>query len=158
MERDKGYTREGERERGREKGYPDKKIYVPWVPKIAHKSLTPGHPAGRPPPPHRTVTGQTDLCLCSFSFPELHTKRLHRITIGVEIPSFYIRGFEKGLADRGGWREEILAMPEIQASFLHPFSCSSLRKRWAQFWGTIFAAFGGLSVANPLPPTPFRNL
>ena len=30
-------------------GYPDKKIYVPWVPRIAHKSLTPGLPVGRPP-------------------------------------------------------------------------------------------------------------
>ena len=28
-----------------------------------------------------------------------------------------VRGFEKGLADRGGWREEILPVPEIQASF-----------------------------------------
>ena len=32
-------------------GYPDKKIYVPWVPKIAQKSLTPRHPTGRLPPP-----------------------------------------------------------------------------------------------------------
>ena len=31
------------------------------------------------------------------------------------------RSFEKGLAGRGGWREEILPMPEIQASFLCPF-------------------------------------
>ena len=29
--------------------YPDKKIYVPWVPRIAHKSLTPGLPVGRTP-------------------------------------------------------------------------------------------------------------
>ena len=35
---------------------------------------------------------------------------------------FEVRSFEKGLADRGGWREEILPMPEIEASFLHPFS------------------------------------
>ena len=47
----------------------DKKIYVPWVPKIAHKSLTPGHPTGRLPS-HRMVTGQKDLCLCAFFFPE----------------------------------------------------------------------------------------
>ena len=33
-------------------GYPGEKIYVPWVPRIAHRSLTPGHPAGRLPP-HR---------------------------------------------------------------------------------------------------------
>ena len=38
----------------------------------------------------------------------------------------YIRSFEKGLADRGGWREEILHMPEIGASFLYPFSYAPL--------------------------------
>ena len=38
----------------------------------------------------------------------------------------WIRSFDKGLADRGGWREEILHMPEIQASFLYPFSHPSL--------------------------------
>ena len=48
-------------------------------------------------------------------------------------------------------------MPKIQAYFLHPFSYSSLRRRWTKFWGTIFAAFGALSVVNPLPPTPFRK-
>ena len=32
-----------------------------------------------------------------------------------------IKDFEKGLADRGGWREEILPMPEIQASFSASF-------------------------------------
>ena len=35
-------------------GYPDRKIYVPWVPRIAHKTLTPGLPVGRP------LTGQKD--------------------------------------------------------------------------------------------------
>ena len=30
----------------------------------------------------------------------------------------FLRSFEKGLADRGGWREEILPVPETQASFL----------------------------------------
>ena len=52
-------------------GYPDKKIYVPWVPRIAHKTLTPGLPVGRPPGHRRGppvtggVTGQKDLCLCA---------------------------------------------------------------------------------------------
>ena len=32
-----------------------------------------------------------------------------------------VRGFEKGLADRGDWGEEILPMPEIQASFCTVF-------------------------------------
>ena len=33
-----------------------------------------------------------------------------------------MRAFEKGLTDRGCWHGGILPMPEIQASFLHPFS------------------------------------
>ena len=69
-----------------------------------------------------------------------------------------IRSFEKGLADRGGWREEILHMPEIQAFFSVPFFLCPLRRRGTHFWRTFWALFGGLFVANPLPPTPFRNL
>ena len=42
---------------------------------------------------------------------------------------YHIISFEKGLADRGGWREEILPLPEIQAPFLHPFSYLPLRRR-----------------------------
>ena len=36
------------------------------------------------------------------------------------------RSFEKGLADRRGWREEILQKPEIQASFLYHFPYAPL--------------------------------
>ena len=72
------------------------------------------------------------------------------------VPLF--RGFEKGLVDRGGWSEGNLPMPEIRVSFLYHISNSSLRRRWTKFWVTIFAAFGALSVANPLPPTPFSKL
>ena len=50
-------------------GYPDKKIYVPWVPRIVHKTLTPGLPVGRTPVTGG-VTGQKDLCLCAFFFPD----------------------------------------------------------------------------------------
>ena len=59
------------------------------------------------------------------------------------------RGFEKGLAYRGGWREEF-PPAQIRAFFLYPFSYSSLRRRQTQFWGTIFAAFGqkGKSAIN----------
>ena len=51
-------------------GIRTKKIYVPWVPRITHKSLTPGPwPPGRETPPvTRVVTGQKDLCLCEM-FP-----------------------------------------------------------------------------------------
>ena len=69
-----------------------------------------------------------------------------------------IRSFEKGLAERGGWHEEILHRPEIQASFLYPFSYAPLGEGGTYFWRTFWALFGGLFVANPLPPTPFRNL
>ena len=54
---------------------------------------------------------------------------------------------KKGLADGEGWREEIRPMPEIEASFMHPFSYAPLRRK-----GPVFR---GLLVANPLPPTPF---
>ena len=33
-----------------------------------------------------------------------------------------VRSFEKGLTERGGWRQ----VPEIEASFLHPFSYALL--------------------------------
>ena len=45
--------------------------------------------------------------------------------------------FRKGLADRGAWREEIRPMPEIEASFLHPFSYAPLRRMGTYFW-TLF--------------------
>ena len=48
-------------------GYPNKKMYVPWVPKIAHKSLIPGQPTGRLPP-HPTVTGQKISVYVPFPF------------------------------------------------------------------------------------------
>ena len=34
-------------------GYPDENVYVPWVPRTAHKLLTPGHRSGDPWPPGR---------------------------------------------------------------------------------------------------------
>ena len=69
-----------------------------------------------------------------------------------------IRDFEKGLADRGGWREEIHPMPEVEASFLHPFSYAPPGRRDTHFWTIFWPVLWGLLVANPLPPTPFRNL
>ena len=38
------------------------------------------------------------------------------------------RSFEKGLAGRGGWREEVLTTPEIQASILYPFAYATCRE------------------------------
>ena len=74
---------------------------------------------------------------------------------------FYIpphQKFRKGLADRGGWRKEILQKPEIQASFLYPFSYAPLGEGDTFLENFIGSFCGGLFVANPLPPTPFQNL
>ena len=68
-----------------------------------------------------------------------------------------VRGFEKGLEDRG-WREEVLSMPEIQASLLHLLSYSFLRRRWTQFWGTNFCCIlGPVSRQPPLSSNPFSR-
>ena len=42
--------------------------------------------------------------------------------------------------------------------FLRPFSYSSLRRRWTQFWAIILLRLGPCQSPNPLLPTPFRNL
>ena len=67
-----------------------------------------------------------------------------------------IRSFEKGLADGGGWREEILPMPEIQASFLHSFSIPPMR-RATHFWGPFLAVFLGPASRQPPPANPFSK-
>ena len=52
-----------------------------------------------------------------------------------------VRSFEEGLADRGGWRKEILPTPRIQAFFLSPF----------------FAVLWALLVTNSLPKPLFET-
>ena len=64
-------------------------------------------------------------------------------------PVSMVRSFEMGLAGRGDWREEILPMPEIQASFLCHFSYATLGRRGTQFWRSTFAVFWPPFVANP---------
>ena len=66
-----------------------------------------------------------------------------------------IRSFEKGLAARGGWREEILLVPDSDL-FLCPFSYATLRKRGTQFWGSSFAVFWPVSRQLP-PASPFSK-
>ena len=56
-----------------------------------------------------------------------------------------------------GWREEILHMPEIQASFLHPVSYAPLGEGGHISGERFLALFGGLFVANPLLPTLFET-
>ena len=63
-----------------------------------------------------------------------------------------IRSFEKGLADKGGWREEVLHVPEIQASFLYPFSYAPLGEG-----GHISGELLGLFLGACLSPTPSRQ-
>ena len=60
-----------------------------------------------------------------------------------------IRIFEKGLAGRGGWREEILPMPEIQTSFLCPFSYATPLGEGEHNSGIYFAVFRALLVDKP---------
>ena len=63
-----------------------------------------------------------------------------------------IRSFEKGLADKGGCREEILPMPEIAASFLCPFSYAPLGEG-GHITGEHFLAVFGVCLS----PTPSRQ-
>ena len=51
-------------------GHPGKNMYVPWVLRIAHKSLTLGHPAGRLPLTGG-VTSQKENVYVPFSFSEI---------------------------------------------------------------------------------------
>ena len=61
--------------------------------------------------------------------------------------------FEKGLADRGGWREEIPHMPEIQASFLYPFSYAPLGEG-GHVSGELFWLFLGVCLPPPTSRQP----
>ena len=66
-----------------------------------------------------------------------------------------IRSFEKRLADRGGWPEELFPVPEIEASFLHPFSYAPLGEG-GRISGEVFWLFFGGSVRRQPPPAnPF---
>ena len=62
---------------------------------------------------------------------------------------------KRGLVDRGGWQEEIRPMPEIEASFLLPFSYASLRSRGTHFWS--LGHISGLVSTQPPPANPFSK-
>ena len=76
-----------------------------------------------------------------------------------------IRSLEKGLADGGGWREEILPMPHVQASFMHPFfQFPPNEGRRTQFWEPSCAVFSALlsgfsqrGLANGVSPFFFSE-
>ena len=63
-----------------------------------------------------------------------------------------------GLADGGGWREKILPMPEIQASFLHPFYYPPPYEKGATFLRTFFGCILGPASRQPPPANPFSKL
>ena len=63
------------------------------------------------------------------------------------------RSFEKGLAVRGGCREEILPMPEIEASFLYLFSYAPL----GEGGHIVGVFFGGFVCRRPPPANPFSK-
>ena len=79
-------------------------------------------------------------------------------TYGFGLLCLWFQKFRKGLADKRGWRQEILPVPEIEASFLHPFAYAPLGEG-EHISGELFCLlFWAPLVANPLPSTPFRNL
>ena len=64
-----------------------------------------------------------------------------------------IGSFEKGLAVRGGCREEILPMPEIEASFLCLFAYAAPLGEGGHIAGELFGLFLGVCLS----PTPSRQ-
>ena len=60
-------------------------------------------------------------------------------------------GGQRGLARRNPSKTRDLGL------FSVPFFLCPLRNMGTHFWRTFWALFGGLFVANPIPPTPFRN-
>ena len=66
--------------------------------------------------------------------------------------------FRKGVGGQRGLAQGDPSHARHSHLFAVPFSYATLRRRGTQFWGSIFAVFWALLVANPLPPTPFRNL
>ena len=62
----------------------------------------------------------------------------------------HVRSFEKGLVDRGGWREEILPIPEIEVSFLRPFSYAPLGEGGHISGERFLGLFGGFVSCQPL--------
>ena len=68
-----------------------------------------------------------------------------------------LRSFEKGLADRGGHREETLSVPEIEDPFCTLFPMTLCEKGDTFLEKRFWLLFWGLFVANALPPTRFRK-
>ena len=61
------------------------------------------------------------------------------------------------MADRGGWREEILHMPEIQASFLYLFSYAPLGEGGRISGELFWSLLGGCLLPTPSRQPPFET-
>ena len=66
--------------------------------------------------------------------------------------------FRKGVGGQRGLARRNTSKTRDLGNFSVPFFLCPLRRMGTHFWRVFWALFGGLFVANPLPPTPFRNL
>ena len=66
--------------------------------------------------------------------------------------------FRRGVGGQRGLARGNPSKARASGLFFVHFCLCSPRRRGTNFWRTFWTLFGGLFVANPLPPTPFRNL
>ena len=85
--------------------------------------------------------GQKNLVVLNLVVCNFYAKALFCAIVRTLLRSF-ARSFEKGLADRGGWREEILQRPWIQASL-------------GTFPENFFGSFWEFVCRQPPPANPF---
>ena len=98
--------------------------------------------------------------LSSTQKPGSHPK-FKKDALGVERPFFWYS--EKSEVLKRGWRsEEVVAKKSFRCQRLKPLFCAiSPMPPWEKgntLLENLLGCFGDLFVANPLPPTPFRNL
>ena len=65
--------------------------------------------------------------------------------------------FRKGVGRQRGLARGNPSYTRDSGLFSVPFFLCPLTRRGTNFWRTFWALLGGLFVANPFPPTPFRN-
>ena len=66
--------------------------------------------------------------------------------------------FRKGVGRQRGLARGNPSKARDSGLFSVPSFLCPLRRMGTHFWRIVWVLFGGLFVANPLPPTPFRNL
>ena len=72
--------------------------------------------------------------------------------------SLFFQKFRKGVGGQRGLARRNPSNPRDSGLFSVPFFLCPLRRRGTHFRRILGALFWGLFVANPLPPTPVRNL